>query len=38
MLSERCGVTIFASSATSRGSGRLGMSRMRMEALMPLMS
>src|SRR3977135_835411 len=29
MLSERCGVTILASSATSFLSGRLGMGRMR---------
>src|SRR6266853_5196441 len=33
MLSERCGVTICASSATSLASGRFGISRMRIEAL-----
>ena len=33
MLSERCGVTIFPSSATRRGSGRFGMSRILIEAL-----
>src|SRR5687767_496807 len=33
MLSDRCGVTILPSSATRRGSGRLGMSRMRIDAL-----
>src|SRR5580765_3480829 len=33
MLSERCGVTILPSSATRRGSGRLGMSRILIEAL-----
>src|SRR5688572_19099640 len=36
MLSDRCGVTIFANSAISRGSGRFGTSRMRSVALIGL--
>src|SRR5688572_23700534 len=36
MLSDRCGVTILANSAISRGSGRFGTSRMRSVALIGL--